>query len=56
VASSTVVRLKPPAQISNVYAMDGRNILAGADGTFKLTLEDAKPLLAAGWQHMQDAG
>jgi predicted phage terminase large subunit-like protein len=56
VASSAVVRLKPPAQISNVYAMDGRNILAGADGTFKLTLEDAKPLLAAGWQHMQDAG
>jgi predicted phage terminase large subunit-like protein len=55
VASSAVVRLKPPAQISNVYAMDGRNILAGADGTFKLTLEDAKPLLAAGWQHMQDA-
>jgi hypothetical protein len=51
-----MVRLKPPAQISNVYTMDGRNILAGADGTFKLTLEDAKPLLAVGRQLMEDAG
>jgi len=54
-ASSTMVRLKSPTQTSTLYTMDGRNILVGPDGTFELSLEDAKPLLMAGWQRLPDA-
>jgi len=53
--SSTMVRVKSPTQTSTLYTMDGRNILVGPDGTFELSLEDAKPLLMAGWQQLPDA-
>jgi predicted phage terminase large subunit-like protein len=52
--NSAKVRLKPPSQISTFYTIDGRNILAGPDGTFELSIEDAKPLLAAGSQLIPD--
>ena len=52
---STRVRLKPPTCISTVYTIDGLQILPRPDGTFELSLEQAKPLLAAGWQHIPDA-
>jgi len=54
-ATSTKVRLKPPTCVSMVCTIDGRNILPGADGSFELSLEDAKPLLIAGWQRIPDA-
>ncbi len=51
-----MVRIKSPTQISHLYTMGGRNIVPGPDGTFVLSLEDAKPLLAVGWQqHIPDA-
>jgi hypothetical protein len=41
--------------VSNVYTRQGQNILAGPDNTFRLTLEDARPRLAAGLQQIDDA-
>jgi predicted phage terminase large subunit-like protein len=51
----TMVRVKPPTQFSNLYTMSGRNILPRPDGSFEVSLEDAKPLLMAGWQQISDA-
>jgi hypothetical protein len=50
-----MVRVKPSTQFSNLYTMSGRNILPRPDGTFEVSLEDAKPLLMAGWQQISDA-
>jgi hypothetical protein len=55
-ASTTKVRLKPPTQVSTLYTMDGRQTIAGPDGTFEVLLDDAQPLLASGWQMLTDAG
>ncbi len=49
---ATMVRIKPPTQISHLYTMGGQSIVPGPDGTFVLSLEDAKPLLAVGWQQI----
>jgi hypothetical protein len=51
----TMVGVKPPTQFSNLYTMSGRNILPRPDGSFEVSLEDAKPLLMAGWQQISDA-
>jgi predicted phage terminase large subunit-like protein len=55
-ASPTViVRLKPAVATSSVYTMSGLQIPARPDGTFDLGVEDAKPLLMAGWQRLPPA-
>src|SRR5262249_44396814 len=44
------VKVKPATLTSHVYIMSGQQFMAAADGTFELPEEDAKRLLAAGWQ------
>jgi hypothetical protein len=39
----------PLGTTSTIYTMDGRALNIGSDGTFLVSHEQAKPLLAAGW-------
>ena len=52
---AVMVTLKPPTVTSTLYTIDGRRVCSRSDGTFNLELEDAKPLLAAGWQQIPKA-
>jgi predicted phage terminase large subunit-like protein len=52
---AVMVTLKPPTVTSTLYTIDGRQVCSRSDGTFNLELEDAKPLLAAGWQQIPKA-
>jgi hypothetical protein len=54
-ARPSMVRLKPPTVTSTLHTIDGRLVCSRSDGTFDLELEDAKPLLAAGWQQIPKA-
>jgi predicted phage terminase large subunit-like protein len=49
------IRVKPPSPISHVCPFDKPVLMANPDGTFDLPIEDAKPLLAAGWQPVGQA-
>jgi predicted phage terminase large subunit-like protein len=46
------IRLKAPAEISCVYTLSGRQIAVGADRTLAVDEDEAKPLLAAGFQRI----
>jgi predicted phage terminase large subunit-like protein len=49
------IRIKPPTPCSNFYTRDGKDIRPGPDGIFEMTLEEAQPALAAGWQIIPEA-
>ena len=44
------VTLKAPASVSNVYTATGRALNVSNDGTVELDEEEARPLIASGWQ------
>ena len=50
--SAPTVRVKPLTPTTTVYTRSGQQFIAEADGTFELPEDDAKPLLAAGWQRL----
>ena len=50
-----MVRVKPPKPVSTYYTMTtGQRITCLPDGTFRVTEEDARPLLQIGWQRLPD--
>jgi hypothetical protein len=49
------VTLTAPIGISLAYTITGRAIMVRADGTVETSEEDAKPLIAAGWQRVEEA-
>ena len=55
-APAGMIVMRPPRtqNISNVYTMDGRCINARSDGTFLLSEQDVNPLIAQGWERIQD--
>lgn len=49
---SAMVRLRATSGISNVYGMSGRQYVVGADRIVQVTDEDAKPLIAQGFEQL----
>ena len=47
--STFTVTLKAPAELSYVHLMSGRGVPVPADRLVAMSVEDSKPLLAAGW-------
>jgi hypothetical protein len=48
------VRLKPPSPLSTFFTITGERINCLRDNTFRMSEEDAKPLLGIGWQRLPD--
>src|SRR5262245_61927179 len=51
-AQPGTIRVKPLTPTTTVYTRSGQQFIAEADGTFELPEDDAKPLLAVGWQRV----
>jgi hypothetical protein len=47
--STYAVTLKAPEGISHATLMSGRSVLIPADRLVAMTVEDSKPMIAAGW-------
>ena len=47
------VTLRAPTAISTVYTITGLQVAVRADGTIEVDDEDAKPLIAGGWQRIE---
>jgi hypothetical protein len=53
VGSAAGVALRAPAGTSAAHGPVRQSVLPDARGLFTVTAEDAKPLAANGWQHVE---